>query len=132
MEEYRHIGENMRHFANLRFTLFVTFIVTTLAFCAIIFCRISPIDSIMRNAIEILGICFTLCVWIMESRFTQFWIHHNNMIIELEKKSDAILVKQYSSRPAPKSTFSVTKAMRCMFCIVLLFWLLSIISHLCY
>jgi hypothetical protein len=122
IEEYKDISENLRHYANMRFKQLTLFSVLT----GVILGAITKGDLLGCGSViilKIIGICIVVTFGIMEERAAGYWHSFLKRAIQIEGQ---IGYKQYSGRPERKS-ITATNAIRFLFIVIFIFWIVSFI-----
>jgi len=121
--EYVDIGYNQRHWGNLRFHSLTVFIATTGGLFAISF-QSSQLSNQMQLVLKIGAILITCVFWMLDERIFKYWINCVNRAAELDK---LLGFQQWTNRPSRKGINS-RFAIRLLFFIFLVFWVISLIT----
>jgi len=122
-DEYMDAGENMRHWANIRFAQMTLFIAITAGILAGLFQSSSALAGTARIALKIGGLVVTLVFWLLDERAMAYWRHFRGRAIELE---NALGFQQHARAPAAK-ILSSANAIRVLYLSILLFWIAALI-----
>jgi hypothetical protein len=123
--EYMDVGENMRHFGNIRFAQLTLFVAITAGFLTAVFQPNPPLSNLARVTLKGVALLVTVTFWVMDQRAMQYWHHYRHRAVELEKE---LGFQQYTSIPA-LSVFSATNALRLLFLGLSVFWAVTLIWH---
>ncbi len=135
LSEYEDVSDNIRQHSNMRFAQMTLFFAITGVLLALFAnptllqskFQISPpeplqlIDVPAATLIALGGILSSLVFWTMEERVNDYWHHYVRRAKELER---VLHFTQYSTRPA-KRFVTATNAVRMLYVVVALFWILS-------
>ena len=124
-DEYMDVGENMRQFGNIRFAQMTLFVGMTAGILAGLFQSGSALSDTTRIILKIAGIVITLFFWVLDQRAMVYWNHFRQRAIELEK---LLGFQQYTKAPAT-GIFSATNAIRVLYLLILVFWIVTFIWH---
>jgi len=124
-DEYLEVGQNMRQFGNVRFSQMTLFFALTAGLLASLF-QNQTLSEFAKLSLKIGGTIFTVLFWIMDVRAMVYWNHFRERGIELEK---TLGFKQYTKSPATKKYFSATNAIRLLYWVILVYWVITIVFY---
>lgn len=117
IEEYKEVGNNMRHFSNMR----VAVLTIQLAINGVLLEKFASIDNLfLKFSISTLGVITSVVFFIFEIRVTIYYLHYQSRAKELETQ---IQFSQYLIKP-PSSKINATLVTRILYWTFILIWLL--------
>ncbi|OHB70531.1 MAG: hypothetical protein A2W23_03325 [Planctomycetes bacterium RBG_16_43_13] len=125
-EEYKELGNNMRHYANMRFATLTVFIAITSGLVLFIFGRDNALSPNMKTFLKIIGGLITPAFLLMEERSVDYWHSFKRRAIELEK---LWCFNQYTGAKSAK-IFAATNATRLVYAVGIVFWLTALLKEL--
>jgi hypothetical protein len=132
-DEYLDIGENLRFYGNLRFAQLTLFFAVTGAIIAALFTINPPLPSQVRFLLKWVGLAMTILFWLMEKSSSWFWVYYVERAQVIEK---VLGYYQYTGRnPKIRKQYwiwkclNATNAVRGIFLVMFVFWLIMIIWH---
>lgn len=124
-DEYMDVGQNMRQFGNIRFAQMTLFGGLTAGILAGLFRSGSALSDTARISLKIGGVAITFVFWVMDQRAMVYWNHFRQRAIELER---ILGFQQYTKAPARRS-LSATNAIRILYLLIFVFWMVALIWH---
>jgi len=120
-KEYADLGQNLRHYANMRFAQLTLFTAITAGLAKIALDDSGGASPGARAALYAAGTIVALAFWVMEERAADYWHHFRRRAMVLEKH---LGYRQYSAKPLRR--ISATNATRSIFLLACLAWLISL------
>lgn len=121
--EYTEVNHNIRHYSNLRFTIFAVYFAVL---SGVVLVSISS-NQILPSApklVRALGLLITIFFWYYQERASQFYEHFADRGMELER---LLGYQQITKRPRPNlRIFYFTTVTRSFFLFLTLFWIYMI------
>jgi hypothetical protein len=122
-DEYLDVSTNIRHFQTIRFAQLTVLITISGALITILHVSRVELGAMVRTGIEAVGLLFAVFFLVLQERTMLYWRHFVRRASELET---ALGFKQYSTRP--KAGFaSSSNAMRGIYAMLIVFWIVSLI-----
>jgi len=121
-DEYLDVSNNIRHFQTIRFAQLTVLITISGALVTILHASRVELGALVRTALEIVGLMLALFFWAMQERTMLYWKHFVGRACELET---ALGFRQYTARPRA-GIASSSNAMRGIYAMLVLFWILSL------
>ncbi len=121
-EEYLDLSTSIRHWGNMRFAQLTVFIALTAGMFAAVYHQDFAQSGLPELMVKIGGCAVAVIFWRMDERVVQYWCSAKARAIQLE---DTLGYGQYRSAP-PRGFFCSGNAVRALFLMQLLFWIMSI------
>jgi hypothetical protein len=124
-DEYLDVSENIRHWANIRQQQWTVFIAIIAALIALLFQPSATLTSLARFAMKVAGMLIVIIFWVMDERVMKYWDSCRHRACVLEKELE---FQQYLTTPS-RGIITSKNAVRLLYFLVLVFWLLAMIGH---
>jgi len=125
-DEYRDVGENIRHWQNMRFTSMTVFIAVMAGLLAALFQWSANLTSVARISVRIAGVLAVLVFWVQDERIVQYWQHFLARARALEKE---LGFQQYSSTPPRNRILTSGNAIRFLYFMFFVFWIATLVFY---
>lgn len=123
LEEYKEVGNNMRHFSNMR----VAVLTIVLAINGVLLEKFATIDNLFSKlSIFTIGVISSFVFLIFEKRVTTYYLHYQSRAKELETQ---LQFSQYLTQP-PRSRINATFVTRLLYWTFILIWLLWLLKEI--
>ncbi len=130
-DEYKHLNDNMRHYANMRFAQLTLYFALSAGLVTVVFGIEPPPDDSLRLLLKGVGVVASLLFVVMEERAADYWHHLRRRAVELEI---SLGYRQYTDRPVKvglvNKYMTATNAARAMIWGGGLLWLAALIGQL--
>jgi hypothetical protein len=117
LEEYVEVGENIRHWQNMRFVSMTVFMAIMGALAAGLF-QFTEAPPMGRIALRAAGLLIAICFWIMDERIVTYW---KAFVARAQWLDERLGFQQYRRMPA-RGVITSGNAVRALYLMFVLFW----------
>jgi phage shock protein PspC (stress-responsive transcriptional regulator) len=125
-DEYREVGENIRHWQSMRFTSMTVFMGVMAGMLAANFQWSKDLTDIVRISVKVLGLLAVVIFWVQDERIVKYWQSYVSRAKVLEEE---LKFKQYSSTPRRNIIFTSGNAIRLLFLMFSIFWIAALVLN---
>jgi len=125
-DEYSEVGNNIRHWQQMRFTAMTVFIAVTAGLLTAIFQWRENPTSLASISIRLMGILAVIVFWVQDERIVQYWQHFTARAKDLEVE---LGFEQYSKTPRRNQLITSGNAIRLLYFTFLVFWIATLIFY---
>lgn len=125
-DEYRDVGENIRHWQHMRFTSMTVFMAVSAGLLNALFQWKANLPILASISVRVMGIMSVLVFWIQDERIVKYWQGYSARAKALEK---ILKFQQYSTTPPRNRIFTSGNAIRLLYIAFLVFWLATLILY---
>ena len=124
LDEYKEVSASLRQYGTMRFSQLT--LISAITGAAVVGGQQITLGLLSSLFIPLAALALTIALWIMEESSTRYWILYRERAIELENELN---FKHYSLRPK-KRKLSATNAVRFIYSLLAIFWLLNSIKEI--
>lgn len=125
-DEYRDIGENIRHWQHMRFTSMTVFMAVSAGLLNALFQWKVSLPMLANISIRVMGIMSVLVFWIQDERILKYWQGYSARAKALEK---ILKFQQYSTTPPRNRILTSGNAIRLLYITFLVFWIATLVLY---
>jgi hypothetical protein len=125
-DEYHEVGENIRHWQNMRFTSMTVFMGVMAGLLAANFQWGKNLTDAARISVKLLGLLAVMTFWVQDERIVQYWQSFVARAKVLEKE---LKFKQYSLTPQRNVILTSGNAIRLLFLMFTIFWIIALVLY---
>lgn len=125
-DEYRDVGENIRHWQNMRFTSMTVFLAAMVGLLAALFQWSAGLADAARISVSIIGLAVVFVFWVQDERIVRYWQHFLARARALEKE---LGYQQYSTTPPRNRVLTSGNAIRFFYFMFFLFWVATLVLY---
>lgn len=125
-DEYREVGENIRHWQQMRFVAMTVFMAVTAGLLAALFQWKTNLTTVANTSIRVMGMLSVIVFWIQDERIVQYWQHYSNRAKTLEEE---LSFQQYSTTPRRNKIVTSGNAIRLLYFAFLVFWISTLVFY---
>ena len=125
-DEYRDVGENIRHWQHMRFTSMTVFMAVSAGLLTALFQWRANLPILASISVRVIGVMSVLVFWIQDERIVKYWQHFSTRAKALER---VLKFQQYSTTPPRNRIFTSGNAIRLLYTTFLVFWLGTLVLY---
>jgi membrane associated rhomboid family serine protease len=125
-DEYREVGENIRHWQHMRFTAMTVFIAVSAGLLAASFQWKANLTPMTGISVRLMGVLSVIIFWVQDERIVQYWKNFSARAKALEKE---LKFQQYSTMPPRNRLITSGNAIRLLYIMFFVFWAATLILY---